>query len=319
MPEPSLDSVHVDVPLSNLATAVVTDLKGFVALAVSPAFPTDHTTDSLWVLDVRAAFRADDNRQGPDGYLPEIRWKDSAESYKCVRHGLERFVSDVEDDNADDIVKPSRVAQRLLVERNMRALERITLSRMTDPANFIHVTAVPAGDRFNVIGSSVYSYVRTAMETPVVPPNSVLIGLETYNTIRGHAEIKEMYKYTGAGLVPETIIAEVLGVDNVFVSKAKYDNSDEAGTQSNEFIMGNDMLFFYLDPTPSRESLNTAWTFWYRGTAPVSPASRNPFYVKPSRDERRAGGGTYYSCEAWYDEANILNSQAAYLLTDVID
>lgn len=320
MAEPSLDSLHISQPLSNLATAFVTDESQFVGLGVAPPFPVDKVTDTIWDLDVRSMMRADGNAQGPDGYLPEIRWKDTTKTYRATRHGLCRFVLDTEENNADAMVKPSRAATRILMMRNLRTLEKSILTKMTTAANFLFNTTVPAADRFNINGSSVDAYVRTAMETPTVRPNAVLMGQLVYNTIMNHAELKEKYKYTGQGLVPDALIKQILQVDYVFISTAKYDAADErAATASYGYMMPKDLLFFYVDPTPSRESLNTAWTFWYRSGAPVAIGSRNPFYVKPTPEPRRGGGGTYYDCEAWYDEAVILNTQAAYLMKTVID
>lgn len=324
MPEPSLDSLHVNVPLSNLATGMVSKLTDFVGLQIAPPFPVDKISDSIWELDARSFMRADNNAQGWDGYLPEIRWKDTTRSYRAIRHGLSRFVANTEEANADPMVKPSRTAQRILMERNLRTLEKSILTKMTTAANFTYTTTVPAGDRFNVPGASLDAYVIAAQETPDIPPNAVLMGIQTWHQIRNMEEVKDKYKFTGQGMVPEALIAEVLGLppENIFVSRAKFDNSDEAAAQSNQYIMSKDMLFFYLDRTPARESLNTAWTFWFRSPdtpSRLAPGSANPFYVKPTEERRRAGGGVYYDCEAWYDEANIINTRAAYLLKSVID
>lgn len=324
MPEPSFDALHVNVPLSNLATGLVDTLTDFVGLKVAPPFPVDKATDSIWEIDVRAHMRADNNAQGPDGYLPEIRWKDTTRSYRTVRHGLTRFVSNREEANADPMVKPSRAAQRILMLRNLRTLEKSILTRMTTAGSFTFTTTVPAGDRFNVPGASLDAYVIQAMETPDIPPNAVLMGIQAWHQIRNMEEVKDKYKFTGQGMVPEALIAEVLGIPagNIFVSRAKYDSADEAAAQSNAYIMPKDMLFFYRDPAPARESLNTAWTFWFRDPetpSRLAPSSPNPFYVKPTEERRRAGGGMYYDCEAWYDEANIVNTHGAYLLKSVID
>lgn len=319
MPEPNLTTNHVDVPLSNIATGVAETTEEFVALKISPAFPTDKISDLMWELDVPSMFRADDNRQGPDGFLPEISWHDTTRAYRATRRGLSRFVSDVEEDNADAMVKPSKAATRILTMRNLRSLELEVLTAMTTTANFIYNVTVPAAERFDQPGSSPEAYITAAQEGPIVSPNAVLMGERVWNVIRNHPETKEKYKYTGQGAVPDGLVKELLGVPNVFVSRARYNMADPNAAANYGYIMPtNDILFFYLDPTPSKETMNTAWTMWYRGSAPVSPTSKNPFYVKPTREPRRAGGGTYYDCEAWYDPANIVTSLGAYLIKSAI-
>jgi hypothetical protein len=159
-----------------------------------------------------------------------------------------------------------------------------------------------------------------------VRPNAVLIHEQAYNAFRRHLEVRNQYNYVQTGMVTPEIAAEAMGVKNVFVARAKYATNNPAAAFTNGYIMAKSMLFFYLDPTPSKESLNTAWSFWLQGGmlngSRVNPIanSTNPFVVKTTRDERRGDGGTHYDCAAWYDEANLITNVAltCYLYTTVI-
>src|SRR5687767_2401615 len=115
MPTPSASNTHVNSALSDIATLIAASEGDYAALKVAPPFPVTKTTDLVWTLDVEAMFRADDTREGPDGFLPEIRWLDSTVSYVTSRHGRSRFVSDKDENNADPMVKPSRSVQRILM------------------------------------------------------------------------------------------------------------------------------------------------------------------------------------------------------------
>lgn len=319
--EPSISSLHINSALTDLATLISSDLEGFVGLKVAPPFPVQKVSDRVWTLDARAMFRADDNREGPDGFLNEIRWKDSDVSYTLTRHGSSRFVSDVEEANADPMVKPSRAAQRILVRRCMNALEKAILDAATSTANFANNTTLTAGSQWNDPGVDIDSQVTTAIQTPLGRPNAVVMNEQSFRALQNAGQIKEKYKFTGSGLVPEDIIKQVLNVDHVFVSRAKYDSADELAAASYGYIMGKDVLFFHYDPTPAKESLNTMWTFWLKAAGVGGPAamgSNNPFYVRETRDPRRAGGGTYYDCEAWYDEAYVMAADTAYLIKAAI-
>src|SRR5688500_17875967 len=123
MGTPGISNTHVNSALRNLATVIASEEPGFVALKIAPPFPVDKITDIVWKLDIESMFRADDTREGPDGYLGEIRWLDTNVTYTLTRHGRTRFVSDVHEASADPMVKPSRGAQRNLVRRLLNSLE----------------------------------------------------------------------------------------------------------------------------------------------------------------------------------------------------
>lgn len=313
--EPAISQLHVQVPLTNLANAVAGEAEDFVAMKIAPPFPVTKTTDKLWTMDIRAMFKRGAGKQNKQGYLPEIRWLDTTDTYNCERHGCETFISNLKENNADDAVKPSRSFARISARQNLIDFEVDVLTAMTTASNFTYTSTLSAGQRIDD-GGDVDVIVKTAHTTPLVHPNAVLLAEPVMWALQNNGQIKEKYKYTGQGVVPESIIQQVLRVKYIFVSKAKYDSADPAAAASYGYIMGNDMLFFYLDPSPSMASMNTAWTFWYREPGvggPTAEGSLSPYYVTTVPDARKEGGGYYYGNEAWYQPSKIMQTYCSYL------
>lgn len=313
--EPSPSALHIDAALTEYSYLAQQQESDFIAMKVCPPYPVAKLTGKIWEFAERDMFYAHTAKEGPDGYLPQIAFKPSTISYACERRGLESFILDKAQENADDAVKPDQQSIRILTRSNLIGLEKNVMDVLTSTANLTQNTTLTAGNQFNDSGSDPDSTFKTARQACIIPPNTAFMNEQVYDQLRIHAQAKEMVKYTQSGPVPESLLAAWMGVQRIFVSRAKYKTTDEASaTNTLGYVMGKDIVFAYIADSPMQGSATLAWTFWYRDMF-GAPGS---FVVRTDRDNRRGGGGNYYFCEAWYDEAVIMSASVAYLIKSAI-
>jgi len=63
--------------------------------------------------------------------------------------------------------------------------------------------------------------------------------------MRNHPDILDRVKYTQTGVVTESLIAGVVGVDEVLVASAVRNTAGEGLTESDSFIVGDDALLIH--------------------------------------------------------------------------
>ena len=89
-------------------------------------------------------------------------------------------------------------------------------------------------------------------------PNAVVMGVEVFEALRDHPDIKKTVGVAGDGTISvrsltEAEIAKSLNVDKIIVGKRKYNSAKEGQTAVMTAIWGKTMTFMYINPNPSPE------------------------------------------------------------------
>lgn len=86
---------------------------------------------------------------------------------------------------------------------------------------------------------------------------NLIVGRDVWVQLRNHPDILERIKYTQKGIITPAIVAEVMGVNNVLVGRARYNTANEGQTISLSAVWGKFALFYHK---PARAGLKTAAT-----------------------------------------------------------
>jgi len=267
-------------------------------------------------------YRIDDDLVAPGGVAKEIKWSVTTDTYSCEGHGLRRFVSDRDEANADAAVKPSRSAVRILTHRILAKFESLVAAKMT--STFLtQGTTLVGGDQWSdFVNSNPLANFQTAQEACLVQPNVAIMNEQVFNTLRRHSKLLELFKYSGQGILPEALLAEIMGVQKIIVARAKYDTTDDASASFTKgYIWGDNCTFAYIDPNAGMESPTLGWSFFFNDPAGqgISEISPNGLMmpVRTYRDEATDRGGNWYEIDADYIQ-KIVTPLVAYHFTDVL-
>lgn len=162
-------------------------------------------------------------------------------------------VADVSSDAAETI------ASHLLIRR-----ERAFVTLATTAANYpaaLTKTLVDASTRLTDAGGDIEAEAEiaaTAVRTACgKAPNAACISWTGLQKLRRSPSVVARVKYAGEGnrRASEEVIRELLGVDELIVSKAVYNTAAEGAARSISDIWADDLLFFVKDPSPRKKTM----------------------------------------------------------------
>lgn len=101
MPSPSINNVHISVPLSNISIDMLTKSEDFIATKVFPAVPVQYKADNFRTYD-----RASRNMQGMEERAPGTEsvgggWSYGQDQYSCTVYAYHVDIDDQTRSNAD--------------------------------------------------------------------------------------------------------------------------------------------------------------------------------------------------------------------------
>jgi hypothetical protein len=82
-------------------------------------------------------------------------------------------------------------------------------------------------------------------------PNTLIVDEDTYQVLRRHSKILELYKYTTGGLLNEAQLLSAFGVDRILHGRAIKNVALENAPASLVPVWGNNALLAYVSPTPT--------------------------------------------------------------------
>jgi hypothetical protein len=121
---------------------------------------------------------------------------------------------------------------------------------------------------------------RTAVRTACgKEPNAACMSWTGYEALKVSPAVVDRIKYTQGTQPVESLIANLLGVQEIVISKAQYNNALEGGARALTDIFPDDILFFVKDPSPKKKSMR--YGAWY---------VRNELYTFEAPDNKRGSG-----------------------------
>lgn len=273
MPQPTVSDVHVDAVLSNISVAYQQAQSQFIAGTVFPVVPVDKQSDYYYVYTKNdwfrdeAARRADSTESAGSGYGV------STASYGCDVWALHKDVGDQLLANADAPLSPMRdaakfVTQRLLLRRELQWVTdyfttSVWATDVTGGVDFTQWSTYATSDPMDDVETGK----ETVLGTTGYMPNTLVLGYQTYRSLKNHPDLVDRIKYTSSQTLTPGMMAALFDVDRVLVAKAVKATNVEGATAAYSFAYGKHAFLCYTPSSPGLLQPAAGYTFAWNGVS----------------------------------------------------
>lgn len=306
--------VHVDVPLSNIAVEAFSS-GDFVGAQLFPVIDVRKQSDKYYTIARNAWLRTPSTTlRAPKTSPGRVEFEVSSDSYFADNFALASDNAHEVIANADDPIQLRARTTRFLVDMLMRDQEQRIANLVTSISNIGSGVILTGTAKWsNYANSDPVADVTTGhafiRSNTGMRANTALLDDDTYQTLRRHPVLLDMYKYTQGGLVNDAELKSVFRVENLIVSNAIRNAAKENAAASLVNIWGNNFLLCHINP--ANAGMRTA-TFGlaFRWLNPELPA---PWAVRVYNDPDP--GKRVEVVEAcYYQDEKIVAPQLAYLV-----
>lgn len=252
MPQPTLQAVHVNQPLTNFSLAVWQS-QGYAWNSTRPVRLT-HRSDVYYTYDQDYWFRQNQAlRRAPGTESVGSGYDISTATVTTERYSIHKDIADPIRRNADPGLNLDREASEWAAMQLNIELERLW-------AGILFVTGVwnastTPGTLWDVATSDPISDMEARalvmQENTGRRPNTLYLGAQTYSDgLKNHPDLLDRIKYTQRGVITPDLIAACLDLDRVVICSATRNTGIEGATRTMDFIGGqDDALLAYVSPT----------------------------------------------------------------------
>jgi hypothetical protein len=273
MPQPTAGDVHVNAPLTSISIAFLQDQASFVARKVFPVVPVQHRSDRYYVYDKKQWFRSDARKRAPGTESAGSGFTvDNTPNYFADVRAIHKDVDDQVRANADAVINPDRDATEFVTRDLMLEQELDWASTYFTTGVWTGSTTggdIVPGTLWDVGGSTPIEDLRAQMTSILrrtgFMPNKVVLGIDVWNVLQDHADFLERIKFVERAIVAPELLASLLELDEVLISKAVQDLDQEGPTDDMQFIMDKDVLLVYAAPRASLLHPSGGYTFAWTG------------------------------------------------------
>lgn len=271
MPQPASQDVHIDEVLTDLAISYMQSQSDFIATKVFPVIPVDKQSNKYIVWDKNDWFRDEAEKRADATESVGSGYRFSTDSYYADVWAFHKDVGSQARANSDSFINLDTGAVQFVARK---ILLRMEIQWVTDffttgvwgldysvPVQWHDVTSDPIED--------FESNIETMLTSTGFAPNTAVFGYRAFRRLKSHPDILARLSYNGGTAIPAQVtpamIAAVLGIDRIFVSKAIKATNVEGETAAYSMTHGNHVWMGYVSPTPSREQPSAgyimAWNY----------------------------------------------------------
>ena len=273
MAQPSANDVHVDAMLTNISVAYIQSQDVFLASKVFPIVPVQKASDKYYVYTQNDWFRDEAERRADSTPSAGSGYNIGTDSYSCDTYAFHKDIGDRVRKNADAQINLDTDAVRFITGRILLRQEIQWVSDFFKKA--VWATDVDGGSHFNkwsdYLDSDPVEDIATAKETVLkatgYEPNTAVFGYKVMRKLRNHPDIRARYQYTTPGNITPAMIAAVLELDRVFVSKAIKATNKEGGAAAYDFTHGDHAWVGYVNPSPGLLVPSAGYIFTWAGVS----------------------------------------------------
>ena len=289
---PGVSDVHVNGLLNNAIVAYVQNQKNFVG-PQEGVVPVEKQTDIILKYTKAAWMRDEFKLRGPGTSPAQSGWDiDKTTTYRCDEYGGEQVVPWEMYGNQDIPIDVDRDALALKTQQALIRWDRLwTANCFGASLGYKDVTGVTAAAGATAGTSCVYWDDDTAsnflkdveyargyiLSLTGFEPNRLYVGYDVWSAIKNSPIATDRYKHTTAESISTDMIARLIEVEKVIVSKSVYSSSIEGTTTPTYgFIAGKNALLCYVEPKPAILKPSAFYTFAWKN---VSKEASNPMGI----------------------------------------
>lgn len=270
MPSPA--EVHVDAALTDFSVAVsFQNANQFVARRAFPVATSATQSDRYHIYNSSDLLRTDAEAYAGKGPTAGRDFRLSSSPFWIEVWGLHYDVGRHERANSDPAIDLEEDAAAVLMQ-DLMIREEIQFVA-TAMAASVWGTTVTGGTNFtrwDDASSTPIENMTTGDVTILTNtgrrPNKLVVGYSAWaNGLRNHPDLLDRIKHTATGVVTESLVAGVLGLDEVLVASAARNTAEEGLTASGGLIVGDDALLIHTSsggvrtPTAGRTFIWSAY------------------------------------------------------------
>lgn len=279
MPQPNINSVHIDAILTNISVAYLQNQDNFIADKVFPVIPVDKKSDKFFTYTKNDWFRDEAQRRSPGTESAGGGYNLSTSTYSCDVFAFHKDVDDQTVANADSPLNPLREATEFITRRLM-------LRRELQWVSDFFTTGVWGTDITGVSGSpssgetkqwSDYSSsdpisdIENAKSSILsgtgMEANTLVLGYDVFKSLKNHPDLVDRIKYTSSQTITTDMLARMFDIDRVMVAKAVKATNNEGATGAYGFAHGKGALLTHVAPQPGLLTPSAGYTFAWTGVS----------------------------------------------------
>jgi len=307
---------HFDAPLTNLTIAAFAKTaaqQGFIAQDLFPSVPVPKQSNKYYIIDPDSWLRIHDTRRSPKTRPNRIEFRVSSDSYFADNYALASELAKEDLANADAALQLRENAAEVALQGLLQDLENRVAALVTSATNVGSGVTV-ASKWSDLTNSNPLVDVTTGaafirQQTGMVA-NTLVLDEDTFQTLRRHSKLLELYKYTSGGLLQDEQIAAALGVQRVLHGRAIKNVALEGQVASLQSVWGNNALLCYIAPGVGLQTATLGLQI--RWTPEGIPA---PFQIFRYDDPDPGKKVEVVEC-GYYQDERIVSKSLGYLLVN---
>ena len=279
MPQPNVNSVHVDAILTNISVAYLQKAENFIADKVFPVVPVDKKSDKYFVYTKNDWFRDEAQRRADGTESAGSGYNLTTGTYSADVFAFHKDVGDQTVANADAPLNPLREATEFVTNR---MLLRKELQFVSD----FFTTGVWGSDVDGVSGTpssgetkqwsdytssdpinDIEEAKSDVLSTTGLEPNTLVLGYEVFRQLKNHPDLVDRIKYTSSQTITEDMLARMFDIDRVLVAKAVRATNKEGVADAYGFAYGKAALLAHVAPSPGLLTPSAGYTFSWTGVS----------------------------------------------------
>lgn len=282
---PSVSTVHVNRPLTNMSTAYLQEAEGFVAARVFPNIPVAKQSDRYFAYPKGAFFRDSMKKRAPGTESAGTTYDiDNTPSYSCDTWALHKDIPDQVRANSDSPLDADRDAVAFLTQMGLLRREKLWASKYFNAAAWTTTeqTGVTAGAAANqfvqwdqsaaTIVKDVRRWKRNVHSTTGFNPNKIVLGRAVYDAAMDSPDIIDRIKYSSSpgspAMAGRDVLARLFELNEVLVMDGIENTAAEGLADSFSYIGGKSALLLYAAPQPGIMQPSAGYCFSWTGYAP---------------------------------------------------
>ena len=262
--QPTLTSVHVDAPLTQMSIAYRN--ASYIAAEVFPRVQVTKESGKYFTFGKGPWLRDEARMRAPGAVFQRGGYTVSTESYSVDEWGYEHPIDERVRNNADSPLNLDRSGTNFVSDKIDLKLERDVAALAFTGGSWTNTTAPTAWDNDAGAPFTDFKTARlTVMKESTRPPNVIVFGVEAFEVLALHTDLLDRIKYTGTSdrpaMVTPNMMAALFGVDQVLIGMGVYDTSVEPAASVETFIWGKNVLVMYRSPSPALEDPSAGYVF----------------------------------------------------------
>ena len=277
-------------PVNPVLTAVAIAYRNpDVALIADDVLPRTPTAAAFKYLQFNTpdAFTVPDLKVGRKGYPTEVEFGGTEVSSAVVDYGLDDFIpqEDIDDDNQG--VDPRGVAVAYLTNLIQLGREIRAAALVFAAGSYTNTTTLSGTSQWSdQVNSNPVNAILAALDIPIVRPNIMTLGQQTWTQLRSHPKVVQAIGGTAqtAGIVSRRQVADLFELQDIYVGQGFLNTAKKGQTAVMQRVWGKHCALTYRDRSAGPQA---GLTFGFTAQAGAKIAGN---IVEPKRG--LAGGET---------------------------